>query len=184
MKIIINMVESDLKYLYDSEFKMIKLMIIRNSGTELDADDIMQEVAIFILNKIRGGNFKLTSKLSTYLYSVAKNLWLKELNKRSKYCKETERDIIFEEYETSEADIIERDDDIFKDIITKSLKSLSKSESNILSLYYLEDLSMADICKELGYLNPNSAKTSLTSLWYYYTILFTTNIYRITKVSL
>ena len=67
---------------------MIKL-VTSNSGTEYEAKDIYQEALIVLWQKAVSNNLVLTSKLSTYLYSICQNLWRKELDRKSRLSSET-----------------------------------------------------------------------------------------------
>ena len=50
-------------------------MIHSNGGRPQDAEDVFQEALIILVGKIRKSDFKLTAKLSTYLFSVCRFLW-------------------------------------------------------------------------------------------------------------
>jgi RNA polymerase sigma factor (sigma-70 family) len=60
-------------------FPAIATHIINNHGSKEDAEDVFQESIIVLLQKVRGTDFVLTSSLKTYLFAIAKNLWLKRL---------------------------------------------------------------------------------------------------------
>ena len=65
--------------LYKFYFPSIATHITRNFGSTEDAEDIFQEAIIVLLQKIRQTDFVLASSLKTYLFAIAKNLWLKRL---------------------------------------------------------------------------------------------------------
>ena len=65
--------------LYKKYFPSIANYIEQNSGNDQDAEDIFQESIIILLGKVRQSDFNLTSSLKTYLFSIAKNLWLKKI---------------------------------------------------------------------------------------------------------
>jgi RNA polymerase sigma factor (sigma-70 family) len=65
--------------LYKFYYPSIKAHISQNFGSTEDAEDIFQEAIIVMLQKLRQNDFVLTSSLRTYLFSIAKNLWLKRL---------------------------------------------------------------------------------------------------------
>jgi RNA polymerase sigma factor (sigma-70 family) len=67
--------------LYTDCFPAIEAYIEKNSGNKQDAEDIFQESLIVLLKKQSEPDFTLTSSVKTYLFSVAKNLWLKKLRK-------------------------------------------------------------------------------------------------------
>ncbi len=62
----------------------IKLMVVQNTGTETDADDILQDALVAIYYKAASGNFILTCPFESFLYTVCKNLWLMQLRKKSR----------------------------------------------------------------------------------------------------
>jgi len=68
--------------LYKLYFPTIASFIKQNSGSNQDAEDIFQETIIVLLNKVRQPEFVLTASLKTYLFSIAKNIWLKRLRDR------------------------------------------------------------------------------------------------------
>src|SRR5687768_4001830 len=70
---------SSFKLLYKFYFPSVASFIKQNCGNNEDAEDIFQEAIIVLLQKVRQSDFVLTSSLKTYLYAVAKNLWLKRL---------------------------------------------------------------------------------------------------------
>lgn len=70
---------SSFELLYEFYFPSVASYIKQNLGNNEDAEDIFQEAIIVLLQKVRQSDFVLTSSLKTYLYSVAKNLWLKRL---------------------------------------------------------------------------------------------------------
>ncbi|MBL6963941.1 MAG: sigma-70 family RNA polymerase sigma factor [Bacteroidetes bacterium] len=71
-----------LRYIYKKYFDTIKNLIKKNNGNDEDAQDIFQEAIIIIYKKIKEENLELSCSLSTYLYSVCRLLWLKQLEKK------------------------------------------------------------------------------------------------------
>jgi RNA polymerase sigma factor (sigma-70 family) len=65
--------------LYQFYFPAIANYVTNNYGNAEDAEDVFQEAIIVLLQKLRQGNFRLTSSLKTYLFAIAKNLWLNRL---------------------------------------------------------------------------------------------------------
>lgn len=68
--------------LYKRHFKAILKYVIKNSGSEEDAADIFQDALIIFYLKVKKGQFTHQSGIGTYLYAVARNLWLKKLRKK------------------------------------------------------------------------------------------------------
>lgn len=70
---------SSFQLLYKNYYPSILSFVRQNNGNDDDAKDIFQESVIALLQKVRQPGFVLTSSLKTYLYTVARNLWLKRL---------------------------------------------------------------------------------------------------------
>lgn len=65
--------------LYSFYFPSISSYIKKNMGNNEDSEDVFQEAIIVLLHKVRQPDFVLTSSLKTYIYAIAKNIWLKRL---------------------------------------------------------------------------------------------------------
>ena len=70
--------DSVLSYLYEKNLRMIMKYIIQNNGSESDAIIILQDALVIFWEKARKDDIVLKSKISTYLYAVAKRRWLQE----------------------------------------------------------------------------------------------------------
>lgn len=70
--------------LYASRTGALRNFVANNNGSVPDADEIEQKAIVVLFEKVLDGSFELTdnAKLSTYLFAVGRNLWLKTLNKR------------------------------------------------------------------------------------------------------
>ncbi|HPR32103.1 MAG TPA: sigma-70 family RNA polymerase sigma factor [Prolixibacteraceae bacterium] len=74
-----------IRYIYKSFFHKIRSYIIRNSGNYDEARDIFQEAIIVIFRKLKDEGLVLHNcSFETYLFSVCRLLWLKQLEKRKK----------------------------------------------------------------------------------------------------
>src|SRR5512133_1431313 len=71
-----------LKEYYRLFFGGTRRYVLLNKGNYEDAKDIFHDTLLVVFQKVRAENFKLTCSLGTYIYSVSKYLWLKELSKR------------------------------------------------------------------------------------------------------
>jgi RNA polymerase sigma factor (sigma-70 family) len=65
--------------LYKQHYPRIAQMVRTNSGTEDDARDLFQDAVMVLYGKAKDPDFRLTSSLFTFLFSVSRNLWLKNL---------------------------------------------------------------------------------------------------------
>ncbi|MFA8433922.1 MAG: RNA polymerase sigma factor [Marinifilaceae bacterium] len=71
-----------LKYVYSKFYPSIRNFIENNNGNEEDARDLFQEAIIVIYRKMKKEPLVLNCNFKTYIYSVCKLLWLKQLEKR------------------------------------------------------------------------------------------------------
>lgn len=71
-----------LQFIFKTFYSNINFFIKKNKGDEEDANDIFQEAIIIIYRKLKANDLVLDCTFDTYLYSVCRLLWLKELEKR------------------------------------------------------------------------------------------------------
>ncbi|SDL91896.1 RNA polymerase sigma factor, sigma-70 family [Pedobacter steynii] len=154
---ILNDSEDALNKLYTGYFPMILQFILNNNGDEDDAKDVYQEGIIVLYNKIKGGNFELSSKLKTYIYSVCRRIWLKKLSQQSK---KTSNISDFEDVMAVEVDLEQHEEkDKQFDKMQDALLHLGEPCKTIIQDFYINNLSMQDICEKFGYTNTDNAKT-------------------------
>lgn len=141
--------ENSLDLLYKQHYRMMVKMIVKNNGSEEEAKDIYQESLIVLWQKAKDPNFVLTSKISTYLYSICLNLWRKELERKKRFS-----------YEVNEGvEIMDMDKDERVKIIHSCLQKLGETCRDVLTYYYFDRLSMIEIAEKMGFANSDTAKT-------------------------
>ena len=144
-----------LSYIYKANYPMVAHFIKKNSGTELDAEDIFQDSLIALYNKIIDGKLILSASMQTYIYSIAKNLWLKKL--RNKYrnleLKEVHESVPLENHFFDELIRDERNE-----IIADILEGMGSKCKKILRLFYFERMSMKEIMVSMGWQSVQVAK--------------------------
>lgn len=141
--------ETAIDVLYKNNFRMMAKMVMNNNGTEDDAKDIFQEALIIFWQKVRSKNLTLTSKISTYLYSICQNLWRKELVRKSRESNE----------EVDSAEYTDYDKEERVNAIRKCVDSMGDTCRKVLTYYYFDGLSMNEIAERLEFSNSNTAKT-------------------------
>lgn len=141
--------EGALDYLYKKYYRMMVKMVVGNNGSEDEAKDVYQEALIIFWQKAVRGDFTLTSKISTYLYSICINLWRKELERKSRLSDE-EKDGT----EYIEDDKIER-----IKVINECIRELGDTCRKVLTYYYFDGMSMNEIARKLDFATPDTAKT-------------------------
>lgn len=141
--------ERVLEKLYKQHYRMMVKMVLDNSGTEDEAKDIYQEALVVFWQKAASRQLVLTSKISTYLYSICQNLWRKELDKKRRHTHEEVDGEVFQRHDEKER----------LKIVMECMDELGDVCRKILMYYYFDGLSMGDICEKLGFANTDTAKT-------------------------
>ena len=66
--------ERIIKFIYRKNLPAITNYVTSNSGSDSDAEDIFQEALIVIYQKLRDDKLILRASLSTFIFSICKNL--------------------------------------------------------------------------------------------------------------
>ncbi len=141
--------EKVLEFLYQKHYRMMLNLVLRNNGTEDEAKDIYQDALVAFWQKASSGNLVLTSRISTYLYSICQNLWRKELDRKGRLSNEEKDGQDFQTYEEGEN---------YK-IVISCIEELGDVCKKILTYYYFEGMSMTDIAEIMSFANTDTAKT-------------------------
>jgi RNA polymerase sigma factor (sigma-70 family) len=141
--------EKALEFLYKKYYRMMTKLVISNSGTEEEARDVYQDALIVFWQKATSGNLVLTSKMSTFIYSICQNLWRKELDRKKRLSNEEKDSSIVMDTETAEKE----------KIVARCIDQLGETCKKVLMYYYFEEMSMQDIADKLGFANTDTAKT-------------------------
>lgn len=141
--------ESALDYLYKKHYRMMTNIVLKNSGTEEEAKDVYQEALLAFWQKASLGKLVLTSRISTFLYSICLNQWRKELDRKSRLSNEEVDGEEFQNLEKNES----------AKIIHACIDELGDTCKRILSYYYFDGLNMTEIAKRLNFANTDTAKT-------------------------
>ena len=68
-----------LRALYKKYYNIVLKYVVNNSGNSESAADIYQETIIVLYENVQKPTFELKCQLQTFIYSIAKRLWLKQL---------------------------------------------------------------------------------------------------------
>jgi RNA polymerase sigma factor (sigma-70 family) len=140
--------------LYTLYFPTIQGYICKNSGYHEDAEDVFQETIVVMLEKTKQPDFELTSSLRTYLFAIARNIWLKRLreNKRRKTIdlplNILEKELILDD---------EHPVDGAAEKVEKWLEKITKNCQYILRAIFFYQEPMEDLMKKMGWKNKHSA---------------------------
>ena len=124
-----------LQFIYKNFYYKINFFIKKNSGDDDDANDIFQEAIIIIYRKLKENKLVLDCSFDTYLYSICRFLWLKQLDKRKNereriYDNQEYRDDIYDDYLNRTVED-ERKIQVVSKAFSKSGKRLPEDTSNV-----------------------------------------------------
>ncbi len=147
--------DAALAILYNKNLRMIMKFILTNNGTEEEAREYLQDALVIFWEKVRNDEFELKSKITTFIFAIVKNRWLRELSRRKKHTNLEKVEMnpdgsrnAEEEYQQNET----------ISIVRECMSRLSPVCQKILTLYYYDQLSMAEISSRTGLANENVAK--------------------------
>lgn len=144
--------QNALLQLYRDNFMAVRNHILKNNGKMEDVEDVLQDATIAVWEKIRNNSLQLNAKLSTYVFAVARNQWLKKLNKMSRMVQMND---IHTEKLTDNTDNLEVRD---IHLVRQVMEHLGDKCRKILTLFYFDGLDMNSIAEELEYNSADTAK--------------------------
>ena len=143
--------------IYRQQFGMVNSLVINNNGSADDAADIFQETIMVLYEKVKGGNFELHCQLKTFLYSVARRLWLKKLNQQKRIVGSVDgmEDQVPVEDELEQHLKTQEDFQLMETAMGK----IGEPCRSLLDAYYIQKKHMQQIATDFGYTNADNAKT-------------------------
>ena len=146
--------ERVLKLIYRQHYQMITNMVVNNGGSLQEAKDVYQDAVIVLYEKLQDNRFELSCRIKTFLYSVSRNIWLKQLKARRKY-------------EGNILDATKLDEPLWQESVDTedqyqamnlAMEALGEPCSSIMRDFYIHQSSMEDITEKFGYTNADNAK--------------------------
>ncbi len=140
--------------LYKFYFPAVATHIIQNFGSTEDAEDIFQEAIIVLLQKIRRTDFVLTSSLKTYIFAIARNLWLKRLRDNKLITVDN-----FDKYQQeSEQFAFElKSEPTKEEKVTSWLTKITENCQRILKAIFFYKEPMGSLMQKMGWKNKHTA---------------------------
>ena len=140
---------------YRDSLPSILNLVGLNSGQEEDAQDLLQEAVIVLFRKLQQPDFVLTCKATTFIYSVCRHKWLRQLVKRASAFTRLRDTAEFVEVPDNTA---EDQRDLLDKQLQEAFKHLDQNCQQILINYYFYNQSLEDIAKSLKVYNANAVK--------------------------
>ncbi|MDP2113611.1 MAG: sigma-70 family RNA polymerase sigma factor [Bacteroidota bacterium] len=146
-----------LQFIYKNFYSKINFFIKKNNGDDDDANDIFQEAIIIIYRKLKANELALDCTFETYLYSICRFLWLKQLEKRK-----IEKESIKDNHEFKDEiydDSLEKVTDLNDRyrLYQKHFANLGKDCQKILQLYF-DKVPLKTIAQMMGFKSEKYAK--------------------------
>ena len=149
--------KTSIEKIYREHYSMVLSLVMNNNGSPDDAADIFQESMIVLFEKAKTERFELHCQLKTFIYAVARRLWLKKLTQLQRYNGSNEK---IDEVVSVEEDmeVHEKRQNDFT-IMEAALGKVGEPCKSLLEAYYIQKKQMQAIAADFGYTNADYAKT-------------------------
>ncbi len=149
--------EAALVTLFDANRRMVVAYVTTNRGTEDDAEDLLQEAVVILWERVRAGSYEHTARLSTFLFGIVRNLWMRRLARSRR---ESPSDIPEDSVADGDPSILDRMIESEQaQAVRKALQALGEPCRKLLVLFYWEECSTAEIAERMGFANADVAKS-------------------------
>ncbi len=143
-----------LKLVYRQHYQTIMNLVLNNGGSLQEAKDVYQEALIVFYEKLQEDDFELNCSIKTFIYSVSRRLWLKQLQRKSRFTDDLSDT---DEFIQVESEDMEQKEDQYH-AMQVALEGLGEPCRSILKDFYINNQSMDDITEKFGYTNADNAK--------------------------
>ncbi|MCB0617191.1 MAG: sigma-70 family RNA polymerase sigma factor [Saprospiraceae bacterium] len=143
------------RHLYREYFGLVENLVRNNSGDPGEARDVFQDAVIVLFNKAKAADFRLTSSLKTFLYSICRNLWLMELRKRKRTTTLEDRHEFIPVEESIFQTLVQTEE---KNLLVRLLQNLGEDCQRILELFYYQRMRMVQIQQAMSLSSEQVAK--------------------------
>ena len=162
-------VNNAISYLYKNMQNIANNIVINNSGNYDDALDILQEGIIsFYNNLVKEKRIMVQNnliinknqdivKISSYMYSVFRNIWFLKLRKNKNIINV---DISDSDMHIDETDVYKEKTEFEKKLerIKKEISLMGDKCKDILNLFWIKRMKFKEIADKLGYSNAETSK--------------------------
>jgi RNA polymerase sigma factor (sigma-70 family) len=149
--------EEALAELFHRNRRPITSLVTRNQGSEDDAEDVLQEAVVVLWQRVRSGSFEYQSKLSTFIYATAKNIWFRRLARQRRGIPPAEKTLAKGSRDGTPLGEMEENERVLA--VQKAMEQIGNPCRDLLLLFYWEERSMEDIAVKLGFANADTVKS-------------------------
>lgn len=138
------------KHLY-IHYNMIEKYVLKNSGNKEDAKDLFQNVLVIFYEKTQQSDFTLNAKISTYLFSICKNNWLKKITRQKEITTDTFN-------ENTQEDNNHHSSEKLLSYLLNKLQAIGEPCKSLITLFHFDKLSWEAIAAKLNYATAHAAR--------------------------
>ncbi|MEL6561667.1 MAG: sigma-70 family RNA polymerase sigma factor [Bacteroidota bacterium] len=142
-----------LKEIYLANVKLVEQYIMNHGGSQEDAADTYQDAVMVFYNLTREDRFEGKSSISTFIYSVARNIWSKKMRHLVK-----QRNLKVVDFERLPEQDLPKNEIDLQLILKGVMEQMGSDCKDLLTYFYYEKLSMSDIMEKFGLGSTQAAK--------------------------
>lgn len=138
--------------LYDRYYRMVEDMVLKFNGSSEDARDVFQEALFVFVKKLRDPTFSLTSKASTFIYAIARNIYLKKAGRATVEISMDQQQFSFINKTDEVAEgLSPTEKDSMLNVMADKLGQLEQDCRSVIMYSFYQGLSHAEIASLTGY---------------------------------
>jgi len=131
-----------LNWLYDNYYRIVKDHVMKNSGSDDDVSDVLQDSVIILYEQILDNKLNLTTDLKGYFFGIARNIWNSQLRKKQKTTE------LVSDYPDDDG-IEESNNLLLEKIVSRAFIKLKPDQQAVLNLF-AEGISYEDIALKMN----------------------------------
>ncbi len=139
--------------LYREAYPSIRSFVRRHSGDEAEAEDIFQDAILVFSKKRSDPDFRLSCAPSTFLFAVARNLWLKRLRERRRRSRIESLPEIF-----SPAPYVERATELGSWVVQHWIPLITPTCQSVIVALFVTVVPIERLMEKMGWKNRHTAQ--------------------------
>jgi RNA polymerase sigma factor (sigma-70 family) len=143
-----------LEHLYREYGPMIFRFVWLNQGSRQEAEDLLQDGIVILLDILRKKDFRLRHRLKTFFYSICRNQWLKRWRVKKRFLIQDSEAYLEQLPEMAEEEPeLPDDQEVYQEV-----KNLQDPCYTLLVGYYYQKMNLEQLAQVLNYSTANVAK--------------------------
>lgn len=135
-------------------FNLVKKFVLRMNGSVEDAEEVFDDAVVALCQNINNHAFEQRSKLMSYFFKIAQNLWFQLYRKRHPTLPLSNHEFELTETTVPDSEHLES----LYELLEYGLGQLEEHQREMLRAKYLNDMSMKEIAETYELSNENIAK--------------------------